>query len=64
MKLLTLGIIAKEQAKPAKIIKKKVMQFLDYTMTYPDVIVTYKGIHMVMAGHSDASYQNKFKARS
>jgi hypothetical protein len=42
----------------------KVTQFLDYTITHPDAILTYHASDMVLAGHSDASYLSESNARS
>ena len=43
---------------------KKVNQFLDYALSNPDAIVTYRASDMVLAVHSDASYLSESKARS
>ena len=43
---------------------KKVKQFLDYTASHPNVIITYRASEMVLAAHSDASYLSESKARS
>jgi hypothetical protein len=61
--LAALGSIATQQANPTKNTMKKVRQFLDYASN-PDAIVTYHMSDMVLAGHSNASYLSKSKARS
>ena len=38
--------------------------FLNYTATHPSAIVSYHARNMVLAGHIDASYLSKSKARS
>ena len=56
-KILTaLGSIATQQANPTKNAMQKVTQFLDYSASHPDAIITYKASNMVLEDHSDASY--------
>ena len=43
---------------------EKVHQFLDYSATHPDDIITYHDSDMVLVGHSDASYLSESKAQS
>ena len=43
---------------------KKVKQLLDYAATHPDAIVTNNASDMVLAAHSNASFQSKSNARS
>ncbi len=62
--LVALGSLATQQANPTKNTMTKVTQFLDYTATHPDAIVTYHSSNMVLAGHSDASYLSESNARS
>jgi hypothetical protein len=62
--LAALGSITTQQANPTENMMKKVQQYLDYASTHPDAIVTYHASDMVLAGHSDASYLSKSKARS
>jgi hypothetical protein len=62
--LTALGSIATQQANPTKNTMIKVKQFLDYTSTYPNAIVTYQASDMVLAAHSDASYLSEANACS
>ena len=43
---------------------KKFTQFLDYSASHPDAIITYNSSNMVLAGHSDASDIPETKSRS
>ena len=43
---------------------KKIKQFLDYTSTQEEAVLTYHASDMILAIHSDASYLSKAKARS
>ena len=43
---------------------QKSKQFLDYTSTHPDSVITYQAGDMVLVGHIDASYLSKTKAKS
>jgi hypothetical protein len=54
--LRALGSLAMQQANPMQNTKKNVHQFLHYTTTHPNVIITYRASDMVLAGHSDAFY--------
>ena len=54
--------IATQQANPTKNKIKKVTQFLDYSASHPDAIITYHASNMVIAGHSDASYLSETKS--
>ena len=54
--LAALGSLASQQANPTENTMKKVKQFLDYAVTHPDAIITYRASNMVLFGHSDASY--------
>jgi hypothetical protein len=62
--LLALGSLATQQANPTQNTKKLVHQFLNYTTTHPDAIITYRASDMVLAGHSDASYLLETNAHS
>jgi hypothetical protein len=62
--LATLGALATQQANPTENTMAKVLQFLDYTATHPDAIVTYHTNNMVLAGHSDLSCLSESNARS
>jgi hypothetical protein len=43
---------------------EKCLQFLDYTASKEDIILTYKASNMVLAIHSDASYLSEPKSCS
>ena len=62
--LPALGSLATQQASTTENTMKKVKQFLDYAATHPAAIITYHVSDMVLAGHSDASYLSRTKARS
>eukprot|EP00804_Cyclotella_cryptica_P029695 CCRYP_018699-RA/>CCRYP_018699-RA protein AED:0.27 eAED:0.27 QI:0/0/0/1/0/0/2/0/408 len=49
---------------PTQNTMSKVHQFLDYAMTHPDAMITYRDSNMILAVHSDASYLLETKARS
>ena len=62
--LTALSAIASQQANPMEETMKRVKHFLDYVASQEDAVVTYKRSDMKLAGHSDAGYNNKPKARS
>ena len=62
--LTTLGSITTQQANPTKNTMKKVTQFLDYSASHPEAIITYNASNMVLAGHSYASYLSETKSLS
>ncbi len=43
---------------------KKIEQFLNYTSTNPNAVVTYHASNMVLTGHSNALYLSKSNAQS
>ena len=43
---------------------KKVKHFLDYAVSHPNAIITYRASDMVLDAHIDASYLSELKARS
>ena len=61
--LTALSTIATQQSSPTEQTMQKVKQFFDYSSTHPSAIVTYHASDMVLAGHNDASYLSKSKAR-
>ncbi len=61
---MALGSIATQQANLTENTMKKVQQFLDYASSHPDAIITCHASDMILAGHSDALYLSKSKARS
>ena len=48
--------IASQQDNPTERTMQKANQLLDYAVTHPDAIITYRASDMVIDGHSDASY--------
>jgi hypothetical protein len=54
--LTALSAIASAQAEPTEETMTRSKQFLDYTATHQDAILTYKRSNMVLVIHSDASY--------
>jgi hypothetical protein len=62
--LVALGSLATQQANPTKNTMAKVKQFLDYTTTHPNAIITYHASDTVLAGHSNASYLSESNTRS
>ena len=62
--LAALSTIASQQANPTEQTMQKVTQFLDYSATHRDAIITYIASDMVLATHSDASYLSESNARS
>jgi hypothetical protein len=62
--LTALSAIASAQAEPTEETMVCCKQFLDYTATHQEAVLTYKRSDMVLVVHSDASYLSKPKARS
>eukprot|EP00804_Cyclotella_cryptica_P007757 CCRYP_001358-RA/>CCRYP_001358-RA protein AED:0.08 eAED:0.05 QI:0/0/0/1/0/0/4/0/1076 len=62
--LPALGSLATQQSAPTQNTMSKIHQFLDYAMTHPDAMITYRASNMILAVHSDASYLSETKARS
>jgi hypothetical protein len=62
--LTVLSSLASEQAVPTERRMQKCLQFLDYTVSQEDAIVTCRASDMRFAIHSDASYLSEPKARS
>jgi hypothetical protein len=62
--LTALSAIASAQAEPMEDKMTLCKQFLHYTATHQDAILTYKASNMVLVVHSDVSYLSKPKARS
>eukprot|EP00804_Cyclotella_cryptica_P007584 CCRYP_010663-RA/>CCRYP_010663-RA protein AED:0.17 eAED:0.17 QI:0/0/0/1/1/1/2/0/834 len=62
--LPALGSLATQQTAPTQNTMLKVHQFLDYAMTHPDAIITYRASNMILTIHSDTSYLSETKARS
>ena len=62
--LTALKIIATQQSNPTEQTMQQVKQFLEYTSTHPDAIITHHARNMALAGHSNVLYLSKSKARS
>eukprot|EP00804_Cyclotella_cryptica_P020749 CCRYP_016588-RA/>CCRYP_016588-RA protein AED:0.03 eAED:0.02 QI:0/0/0/1/1/1/3/0/1217 len=62
--LPALGSLATQQSAPTQNTMSKIHQFLDYAMTHPDAMITYRAGNMILAVHSEASYLSETKARS
>ena len=62
--LTAFGYISANQENPTDQTMQKVEHLLDYAATHLDAIITYHASDMVLAGHIDASYIYKTKARS
>jgi hypothetical protein len=60
--LPALGTLATHQATPTKNTMKKIKEFLNYTLTNPNAVVTYHASKMVVAEHSNALYLSKSNA--
>eukprot|EP00804_Cyclotella_cryptica_P004405 CCRYP_006820-RB/>CCRYP_006820-RB protein AED:0.39 eAED:0.39 QI:0/0/0/1/0/0/2/0/323 len=58
------GSVTTQQAAPAQNSLLKIEQFLNYTMTHQDAMITNRASNMILAVHSDASYLSETKARS
>ncbi len=62
--LVTLSSLAAEHASPTERTMQKCLQFLDYSATQDDAIVTYKASKVVLAILGDASYLSELQACS
>jgi hypothetical protein len=62
--LTALSSLVSEQAAPTERRMQKCLQFLDYTASQEDAIVTYQASKMRLEIHSNASYLSEPKARS
>ena len=62
--LVSLSVIGSQQASATKETNKTINQLLDYCATYPDDGILYRASNMILAGHSDAGFNNETKARS
>ena len=61
--LVALSAIASTRAKPTAATLDKAILFLDYAVTYPDVMITYKASTMILHVYRNASYLTEPKAR-
>ena len=62
--LTALSAIASEQASPTENTIKNTRKFMDYAVTHPDAVLTYRKSDMILAVHSDALYLSEPKAPS
>ena len=62
--LVDLSAIESHQASTTEETNKAIIQLLDYCTTYPDDGILYRASGMILAGHSDAGFNNETKARS
>ena len=61
--LVALIAIGSQQASATKDTNKAIHQLLDYCATYPDDGILYRSRNMILAGHSDAGFNNETRAR-
>eukprot|EP00804_Cyclotella_cryptica_P017470 CCRYP_017391-RA/>CCRYP_017391-RA protein AED:0.38 eAED:0.38 QI:0/0/0/1/1/1/2/0/219 len=62
--LPALGSLDTQQSVPTQNTLLKIHHFLDYAMTHPDAMITYRTSNMILAVHSDAFYLSETKAHS
>ena len=62
--LVYLSAIGYQQASATKETNKAINQLLYYCATYPDDGILYRSSDIILAGHSDAGFNNETKARS
>eukprot|EP00804_Cyclotella_cryptica_P028972 CCRYP_012388-RA/>CCRYP_012388-RA protein AED:0.44 eAED:0.46 QI:0/0/0/1/0/0/2/0/263 len=62
--LMALSTISSQQTAATQDTAAAVHQLLDYVATYPNDGITYRASSMVLAAHSDASYQTEPGSRS
>ena len=62
--LVALSEIGSQQASSTEDTNKAIYQLLYYCATYPDDGILYRSSNMVLAGHSDAGFNNETRARS
>ena len=62
--LMTLSTIAAVQASATENTRAEINKLLNYCATYPNDGITYRASSMVLAGHSDASFNSEPKSRS
>ena len=61
--LVALSAIGSQQASATEDTNKAIHQLLDYCATYPDDGILYQSSDMIIAGHSDTSFNNKTRVR-
>ena len=57
--LVALSAIGSQQASSTEDTSKEIHQLLDYCATYQDCGILYRSSNMILAGHSDASFNNE-----
>ena len=62
--MVALSTIGLQQASATEDTNKAIHQLLDYCATYPDDGIIYRSSNMILAGHSDAVFNNKTRAQS
>ena len=62
--LVSLSVIGSQQASATEDTNKVICQLLDYCATYLDDGILYRSINMILAGHSDAGFNNETRAQS
>ena len=62
--LVALSTIASEQSAPTESTLEKALYLLDYVASYPNAVLTYSAINMVLNLHTDAAYLLEPRARS
>jgi hypothetical protein len=62
--LPALGSLSTQQVNPTQNTLKHIKQFLDYTMSHQDAIITYQSSDMILATDSDTSYLSETKTLS
>ena len=60
--LVALSAISSQQASAIEDTNKANHQLLDYCATYPDDGILYRSSNMILAGHSDAGFNNETRA--
>ena len=61
--LVSLSAIGSQKASATEDTNKAIHQPLDYCATYPDNGILYRSSNIILAGHSDAGFNNETIAR-
>ena len=62
--LVSLSAIGSQQASATEDTNKAIHQLLDYCATHPDDGILYRSSSMILAGHSDAGFNNETISQS
>ena len=62
--MVALSAICFQHASPIEDTNKEIHQLLDHCSTYPNDAILYRSSDMILAGHSDAGFNNETIARS